>query len=126
MSGCRAWSPDRASWPWSTRASARSNGLDNTDYHVANLAEPDSAWPWMRERYDRILLDPPRSGAQEIAELLASFGARRVVYVSCQPSSLVRDAAIISSQGYRMTHVGVMDMFPQTAHIESMAVFTAD
>ena len=108
------------------RASARSNGLDNTDYHVANLAEPDSAWPWMRERYDRILLDPPRSGAQEIAELLASFGARRVVYVSCQPSSLVRDAAIISSQGYRMTHVGVMDMFPQTAHIESMAVFTAD
>ena len=107
------------------RDSARDNGLDNTDYHVADLSQPDRGQPWMGRRYDRVLLDPPRSGAQEMARLLPDFGARRVVYVSCQPSSLVRDAAIICGQGYRMTHVGVMDMFPQTAHVESIAVFTA-
>jgi 23S rRNA (uracil1939-C5)-methyltransferase len=107
------------------RGAARQNGIDNTEYHVADLDQPDRASPWVRRRYDRILLDPPRSGAQAIARMLPDFGASRVVYVSCQPSSLVRDAAIICAQGYRMTHVGVMDMFPQTAHVESMAVFSA-
>ena len=107
------------------RRSARENGLDNTEYYVADLSQPDRDQPWMGQRFDRILLDPPRSGAQEMAQRLPDFGAGRLVYVSCQPSSLVRDAAIICAQGYRMTHVGVMDMFPQTAHIESIAVFTA-
>ena len=58
-----------------------------------------------------------------MAQLIGRFNAVRIVYVSCQPSSLVRDAAIICAQGYSMTHLGIMDMFPQTAHVESMAVF---
>ena len=105
------------------RKSALYNGIGNTEYHVADLTQPDRALRWMRAEYDKILLDPPRSGAMEIAGEMAGFKANRIVYVSCQPSSLVRDAAIICAQGYRMTHIGVMDMFPQTAHVESMAVF---
>jgi 23S rRNA (uracil1939-C5)-methyltransferase len=105
------------------RESATSGNLGNTDYHVADLTQPDTNFPWMRQRYDKILLDPPRSGALEMAQLIGCFKATRIVYVSCQPSSLVRDAAIICAQGYNMTHLGIMDMFPQTAHVESMAVF---
>lgn len=107
------------------RRAARDNAIENTEYHVSDLSRPDPAYPWMRSHYDKILLDPPRSGALEIARFLGNFNASRIVYISCQPSSLVRDAAIIRDQGYRMTHVGVMDMFPQTAHVESMAVFAA-
>ena len=62
-------------------------------------------------------------GAQAMVESITRFGAERLVYVSCQPSSLVRDAGIICAQGYRLTKLGVMDMFPQTSHVESMAVF---
>jgi 23S rRNA (uracil1939-C5)-methyltransferase len=105
------------------RESAASNNINNTDYHVADLTRPDTDFPWMRQRYDKILLDPPRSGALEIVQLIGRFKALRIVYVSCQPSSLVRDAAIICAQGYNMIHLGIMDMFPQTAHVESMAVF---
>ena len=105
------------------RSSAQANSIENTDYHCADLAQPDPDLAWMRRRYDRILLDPPRSGAQEMAQLIGGFNAGRIVYVSCQPSSLVRDAAIICSQGYRMTQLGIMDMFPQTAHVEAMALF---
>jgi 23S rRNA (uracil1939-C5)-methyltransferase len=105
------------------RQSALENDIGNTDYQVVDLTQPDPIYPWMRQQYDKILLDPPRSGAPEMAQLIGRFKASRIVYVSCQPSSLVRDAAIICDQGYNMTHIGVMDMFPQTAHVESMAVF---
>jgi 23S rRNA (uracil1939-C5)-methyltransferase len=105
------------------RESALANNITNTDYHVADLSQPDTDFAWMKRQYDKILLDPPRSGALEMAQLTGRFNASRIVYVSCQPSSLVRDAAIICAQGYRMTHLGIMDMFPQTAHVESMAVF---
>ncbi len=105
------------------RAAARANGIDNAAYHCADLSRPDPASPWMRETWDKLLLDPPRSGAREIAADIGRFDARRIVYVSCQPSSLVRDAVIIRDQGYRLTHLGIMDMFPSTAHVESMAVF---
>ena len=105
------------------RESALANNITNTDYHVADLSQPDTDFAWMKRQYDKILLDPPRSGALEMAQLAGRFNASRIVYVSCQPSSLVRDAAIICAQGYSMTHLGIMDMFPQTAHVESMAVF---
>ncbi len=105
------------------RDAARFNGIDNTEYYRADLADPDPASPWMRRTWDKLLLDPPRSGAREIAADIGRFEARRIVYVSCQPSSLVRDAVIIRDQGYRLAQLGVMDMFPQTAHVESMAVF---
>jgi len=97
--------------------------IDNSEYFIADLTRPDPEAGWMRQQYDKILLDPPRSGAQEIVELISRFKARVIIYVSCQPSSLVRDSKILCDNGYRLTHLGIMDMFPQTAHVESMAIF---
>ena len=105
------------------RTAATANHIDNTEYYCADLSHPDVDAVWMRQQYDCILLDPPRSGALEMAQSIDRFQASRIVYVSCQPSSLVRDTAIICAQGYRLSHLGVMDMFPQTAHVEAMAVF---
>lgn len=106
---------------------AKNNALDhqieNTEYYVADLTQIDQDWPWMRQTYDKILLDPPRSGAMEIAEIIKRFKSQTIVYVSCQPSSLVRDSQIICNNGYKLIKLGAMDMFPQTAHVESMAVF---
>ncbi len=99
------------------------NGIVNTEYFSADLSQVDFDWPWMKQKFDKILLDPPRSGAMEIAEQIKRFEAGIIVYISCQPSSLVRDSKIICDNGYDLTHFGVMDMFPQTAHVESMAVF---
>jgi 23S rRNA (uracil1939-C5)-methyltransferase len=70
-----------------------------------------------------VLLDPPRDGALEIVRQMATLGARRVVYVSCNPATLARDAAELVGQGYQLKQAGVLDMFPQTAHVEAMALF---
>ena len=105
------------------RENALAHAIANSEYFVADLSKPDPDHPWMRRQYDKILLDPPRLGAMESAQIISRFNARIIVYVSCQPSSLVRDSKIICASSYRLTHLGVMDMFPQTAHIESMAVF---
>jgi len=106
---------------------AKQNALDhqiiNTQYFVADLTKIDPSINWIKKKYDKVLLDPPRSGAFEIVELLKPMKASIIVYVSCQPSSLVRDAKVLIEAGYKLTHFGLMDMFPQTAHIESMAVF---
>jgi 23S rRNA (uracil1939-C5)-methyltransferase len=58
-----------------------------------------------------------------MAQIISRFGAEIIVYISCQPASLVRDSKIICDSGYRCAHLGIMDMFPQTAHVESMSVF---
>jgi len=106
------------------RANALSNGIDNALFFTDNLFEPDSGAVWARGRYDRVLLDPPRAGAREILPLVAVSCATRVVYVSCHPGSLARDAGIlVQEHGFRLAAAGVMDLFPHTAHIESIAVF---
>jgi 23S rRNA (uracil1939-C5)-methyltransferase len=103
---------------------AAANGIGNARFHVADLdAEPGSA-PWLKPRYDKVLVDPPRSGAEFILPHIAATGAGRVVYVSCHPASLARDAGILVHRyGYRLAGAGVMDMFPQTGHVESIALF---
>jgi len=106
------------------RQSAIDNDIENTEYFATDLTQPQPDASWMRAKFDKILIDPPRSGAMEIAEIIKRFKAKKIVYVSCQPSSLVRDSKIIVSHGYKLEHLGIMDMFPQTAHVESMAVFT--
>jgi len=103
--------------------SAVTNNIHNTEYYAADLSQVDFDRPWMKQKFDKILLDPPRSGAMEIAENIKRFAADTIVYISCQASSLVRDSQIICANGYEISHLGVMDMFPQTAHVESMAVF---
>ena len=105
------------------KENALEHNIDNSDYFIADLTRSDPDAGWMRQQYDKILLDPPRSGALEIVQFISRFNAKVIVYVSCQPSSLVRDSRIICENGYRLTHLGIMDMFPQTAHVESMAIF---
>ena len=103
---------------------ARRNGLENVSFYAADLAEEPGAAPWLKQRYDKVLVDPPRSGAEFILPHIAASGAQRVVYVSCHPASLARDAGILVHQfGFRLTGAGVMDMFPQTGHVESIAIF---
>ncbi len=106
------------------RANARRNGIANVQFHVANLAAPVGDVPWAAGRYDAVLLDPPRAGAREILPITARCGARRVVYISCHTGSLARDAGLlVHEHGFKMRAAGVMDMFPHTAHVESIAVF---
>ncbi|TBW57870.1 23S rRNA (uracil(1939)-C(5))-methyltransferase RlmD [Marinobacter halodurans] len=105
------------------RENAEANGLDNIRFHGANLQGDFTAETWAAEGFDKILIDPPRSGAQDVCEYLAAFGARRIVYVSCNPATLARDAGVLVEKGYRLVKAGVMDMFPHTTHVESMALF---
>lgn len=105
------------------KQNALAHAIDNSDYFVADLSHPDPEVGWMRQQYDKILLDPPRLGAAEIAQSIDRFGAKTIIYISCQPASLVRDSKFICDNGYRLRYLGIMDMFPQTAHVESMAVF---
>jgi len=105
------------------RDNASRNGITNAEFHVANLFEDCSGLPWARHDFDAVLIDPPRSGAREVLPLVARAG--RIVYVSCHPGSLARDAGIlVRDHGFRLEGAGVMDMFPHTAHVESVALFS--
>ena len=105
-------------------ANAERNGVTNVTFHVANLFGDMLGLPWARGSYDRVLLDPPRAGAQEILPLVAGSGARRVVYISCHSGSLARDVGLlVREHGFRLSAAGVMDMFPHTTHVEAMAIF---
>lgn len=105
------------------RGNAELNGIENATFEVADLSQPFKGQVWAKTRYNVVLLDPPRTGAQAICEQMKSLGAKRVLYVSCNPSTLARDSAILTAQGYTLIKTGIMDMFPQTAHVESMALF---
>ncbi|MEJ2454469.1 MAG: 23S rRNA (uracil(1939)-C(5))-methyltransferase RlmD [Candidatus Thiodiazotropha sp.] len=106
------------------RENAERNNISNTTFYTANLYNTLEQEPWLTQRFDKVLLDPPRSGAQEVLAHLPGLGAERIVYVSCYPGTLARDAGIlVHEQGYRLLSAGVMDMFPHTAHVESIALF---
>ena len=106
---------------------AARNGLGNVSFHTANLFADQRRAPWACEAWDKILLDPPRAGAAELLDYLPGKTVRRVVYVSCHPGSLARDAGtLVQRHGYRLAAAGVMDMFPHTAHVESIALFERD
>jgi 23S rRNA (uracil1939-C5)-methyltransferase len=105
------------------RGNALRQGLE-MEFHAADLSIDASAAPWAQESWDKILLDPPRAGAAAVFEYLPGASVRRVVYVSCHPGSLARDAGVlVRKHGFKLSAAGVMDMFPHTAHVESMAVF---
>ena len=111
---------------------ARLNGLeDKTAFATRNLFELTTDDLAGLGKFDRMLIDPPRDGAMAVCQSLAQLRdeqrhlrPQRIVYVSCSPSTLARDAGILVNEGgYRMTHAGVINMFPHTSHVESMAVF---
>ncbi len=106
------------------RANAARNGMPHVQFHAADLTTDLSAEPWMGAGFDRLLLDPARAGALEVLQQLPLEGLKRIVYVSCNPETLARDAAyLVDERGWRMRSAGVMDMFPHTTHVESIAVF---
>ncbi len=106
------------------RANARLNGIANAEFHVADLSvAPESTIPWMRGGFDKVLLDPPRVGAREVLSAVAHLAPRRVVYISCHTGSLARDLGVLTHEmGFRLRAAGVLDMFPHTTHVESIAV----
>lgn len=112
------------------RATANSahNGLSHrTEFKVQNLFEVSeqelAAWG----RFDKLLIDPPRDGAAELVLALSGELPTRIVYVSCNPATLARDAnVLVNVKGYRMTCVGIANMFPHTTHVESIALFVRD
>jgi 23S rRNA (uracil1939-C5)-methyltransferase len=103
---------------------ATKNNIENVEFFAADLAELDKSNEFMKGNYDKILLDPARTGAKEIIEALNTKNVKRIVYVSCNPATLARDAGIlVNEKGFKLTKAGVMDMFPHTTHVESIAVF---
>ena len=106
-------------------ANADANGLSAAASFVEmDLYRPDGGRLAGLGRFDRMLLDPPRDGAVEVVKALPDDGPRRLVYVSCNPGTLARDAAVLTqARGYRLSAAGVVNMFPHTSHVESIAVF---
>ena len=105
-------------------ANAKRTGCGNVKFHVANLFEDFSGQAWSKEKYNTLLIDPPRTGAEKVVQTKKMFGVDRIVYISCHPGSLARDAGhLVHAQGFKLISAGVMDMFPHTSHVESIAVF---
>ena len=107
------------------RHNALLNNINNAEFIYADLYSDDVlSAPWLKQRYDKILLDPPRSGAAAILPALKKMQASIIVYVSCHPATLARDAAVLVNDfGYKLSRAGIMNMFPHTGHVESIAVF---
>lgn len=105
------------------RQNALRNRIAHADFFAADLASDLAEQPWLQGRYDKVLLDPPRSGALALMPRLAALDAQRIVYVSCHPATLARDIGELVDQfPYRLEAAGIVDMFPHTAHVESIAV----
>jgi 23S rRNA (uracil1939-C5)-methyltransferase len=109
------------------RQNAALNGIDNVEFVCGDLAQASAGdTAWARRAYDKVLLDPPRAGALEVLPVVARCGASKVLYISCHPGSLARDAGIlVHEHGFTLRAAGVMDMFPHTAHVESAALFVS-
>jgi 23S rRNA (uracil1939-C5)-methyltransferase len=108
------------------RANAARNGIGNAEFHVGNLMAPEAQTaPWTAGPYSHVLLDPPRAGAREMLGVVARLKPRRLAYVSCHPGTLARDLAeLVHEHGFELLAAGVADMFPHTAHVESVAILS--
>ncbi len=105
------------------QANAQFNHIDNVEFYQADLDQAFSEQPWAKQYFNKILLDPPRSGAAFALNALCELGAESILYVSCNPATLVRDAEILRSFGYRIIKTAMIDMFPHTSHLESVTLF---
>jgi 23S rRNA (uracil1939-C5)-methyltransferase len=103
------------------RENARLNGVENVSFVVEDLQLETSEINGL-EGVNKVLLDPPRSGAEAMVKRLAGSNVVRVVYVSCNPETLARDIGILENQGFELRSAGIIDMFPHTTHVESIAL----
>ncbi|KAF3977227.1 MAG: 23S rRNA (uracil(1939)-C(5))-methyltransferase RlmD [Methylococcales symbiont of Iophon sp. n. MRB-2018] len=100
------------------------NKLDNVEFFVADLNKDVSDQAWAKQKFNKVMLDPSRAGAAKVLHNLKYWKPDLIMYVSCNPSTLARDAAILVNElGYKLLKAGVIDMFPQTGHVESIALF---
>jgi len=106
------------------RHNAKLNEIDNVEFYKSDLFGEFEQSQWARQKYNKVLLDPPRSGALNVVQWLPKTGVKKIVYISCNPSTLARDAdVLVNTHGFKLTHTGAMDMFPHTGHVEAIAVF---
>ncbi|MDN5450674.1 MAG: 23S rRNA (uracil(1939)-C(5))-methyltransferase RlmD, partial [Enterobacterales bacterium] len=104
---------------------AQINALNNVEFFQHNLEDDVTRQPWAKLGFDKVLLDPARAGAAGVMDHIVKLAPQKVVYVSCNPTTLARDSQILIAAGYRMDRVRMLDMFPHTGHLESMALFVA-
>lgn len=105
------------------KANAARNGCQNVEFFRADLSQSFGDQPWAKEVFNKILLDPPRAGADFALNALCDLQAEKMLYVSCNPATLIRDAEILLNAGYRIDKVAMIDMFSHTGHLESMTLF---
>jgi len=105
------------------RANAERNGCHNVQFYRAYLEKPFISQSWAQQPFNKILLDPPRTGAAFALNALCQLQAESILYVSCNPATLVRDTEILRDAGYQLDKVAMIDMFPQTGHLESISLF---
>jgi 23S rRNA (uracil1939-C5)-methyltransferase len=106
------------------KSNAIENSIQNTQFYQADLNSDWSSHLWATEHYDKALLDPARAGAYQAIEQLVKFNIQTLLYVSCDPTSLAKDSALLLSHGYKIDKISLIDMFSQTKHIETMVLFT--
>lgn len=102
---------------------AAKNGCENAEFYQADLNSDALMGEWAQQDFTKILLDPARAGAAGVIDFVAQSKASHIVYVSCNPATLARDARVLLDNGYQLVTLGMLDMFPQTGHMESMALF---
>ena len=102
---------------------AQCNSLKNVTFFHENLEDDVTRQPWAAQGFDKILLDPARAGAAGVMQHVIALAPRRVVYVSCNPTTLARDSEALLEAGYQLRQLAMLDMFPHTGHLESMALF---
>jgi 23S rRNA (uracil1939-C5)-methyltransferase len=105
----------------SARQSARLNHLSNITWMVSHVPAAMEQLAKRRETFAKIVLDPPRTGAKGIEGALAALDAEKILYISCNPTTLARDLAALSKQGYSLRSVQPVDLFPHTFHVEAIA-----
>ena len=106
------------------KENARRNDIQNAQFHQADLGSPAVCEAWLQQRWDKLIVDPPRSGCSSLMRASGVARVSRILYVSCNPVTLARDAnSLVSQQGFRLACAGIVDMFPHTSHAEAIALF---
>ncbi|OIN10390.1 23S rRNA (uracil(1939)-C(5))-methyltransferase RlmD [Oceanisphaera psychrotolerans] len=105
------------------RGNAEDNAVPLARFYRADLAADFTREPWAQERFERVILDPGRAGAEQVIPYLRQLSPERLLYVSCNPVTLARDSQALLAAGYRLSRLGLIDMFPHTVHCEAMALF---
>ncbi|WP_275075046.1 23S rRNA (uracil(1939)-C(5))-methyltransferase RlmD [Providencia rettgeri] len=105
------------------RNNAQLNTISNATFYNENLEAEIHTQPWAAQGFNKVLLDPARAGAAGVMEHLIKLMPEKIVYVSCNPTTLARDSKVLLDTGYQLLHLRMLDMFPHTSHLESMALF---